>query len=314
MLTIPNDFWNEELRDDFYISQAMKRAWANQLELLDMILEVADKHNIHVWLDCGSLLGAVRHHGYIPWDDDLDISIMRKDYLPLLNYLQEELPSHMLIESYYTMPNYNEPKAVVSNRRKFDIGNDPTEIELTKLDHGFPCSAWVDINPMDYIHADKERWSTIINLYTAAYNLALDLDTYIATGELEGYLTQIEKHVGTKVKRDENLRQSIWLLADKIATTTTRKEAKQVVWYPDHVMSGDRRRRPISAYSNTLWVDFEFTKAPIPEGYDSVLRVSYGDDYMTPRRGYTGHSYPYFKNQERNILYYSKLGQLGDIF
>jgi lipopolysaccharide cholinephosphotransferase len=314
MLTIPEEFWNEELRDDFYISQAMKRAWANQLELLDMVLEVADKHNIQIWMECGSLLGAVRHHGYIPWDDDLDMTIMRKDYLPLLNYLQEELPSYVFIESYYTIPEYNQPKAVVSNRYKFDIGNDPAEAEITKKNHGFPCSAWIDINPMDYIPTDKERWQTIIALYMAAYNLALDLDVYIATGELEDYLTQIEKLVGTKVKRDENLRQSIWLLADKIATMTTRKEAKQVIWYPEHAMAGDKRRRPISAYANTLMVDFEMMKVPIPEGYDSVLRTCYGDDYMTPRRGYTGHSYPYFKNQERNILYYSKLGQLGDIF
>jgi lipopolysaccharide cholinephosphotransferase len=313
MLTIPEEFWKEELRDDFYISEVMKRAWANQLELLDLMMEIADKHNIKVWLECGSLIGAVRSHGFIPWDDDLDISTFRKDYVPFLHYLEEELPEYYLVESFYTQKDYNQPKACISNRNKFDIGNDPVEIEITKSHHNFPCSAWVDIFPLDYLPADKERLETVMGLYSAAYNLAMNMEAHLVTGEFETYLTQIEKLSGIKVKRDENIRTSVWMLADKIASMTPRKEAKRIMWYPEKAQDPRRTGKLISAFANTLWVDFEFMKAPIPEGYDEVLSVSYGD-YMTPRRGTTGHFYPYFKNQERSILCYSKLGQLGDIF
>jgi lipopolysaccharide cholinephosphotransferase len=315
MLVIPEAFWKEELRDGFYVSEVMKRAWAVQLAILDAILEVTEKHDIHVWLEYGSLLGAIRHHGYIPWDDDLDISVMRKDYIPLIRYLQEELPSNFFIESLYTTQEYNQPKAVVSNRDHFDIGNNPTAAEITKTYYGFPCSAWVDIFPMDYIPADINRWKTIRSLYSAAYNLAYDMDTYIASGEFEAYLIQLENIVGTKVNRDENIRNSVWMLAEKIATMTTKKEAKYCVWYPEQTGGNDiKRRRNISAYSNTIWVDYEFTKAPIPEGYLSIIHSIFGENYMTPIRGQTGHSYPYYQHQERAILHYSKLGQLGDIY
>lgn len=65
-----------------------------QLRMLDILIEVdkiCRKHNIPYWLDSGTLLGAVRHGGFIPWDDDMDICVMRKDYKLLKKYLSEEL-------------------------------------------------------------------------------------------------------------------------------------------------------------------------------------------------------------------------------
>ena len=79
-------------------------------------------------------------------------------------------------------------------------------------------------------------------------------------------------------------------------------------------MCGDRRKRSLAAYSDTLWVDFEMIKVPIPIGYDEVLRSEYGEDYMTPTKGTVAHEFPYFKIQEKIILFNNRLGQLGDIF
>ena len=58
----------------------MKRAWAAQLEVLQRIDEVCGKYNIEYFANWGTLLGAIRHKGYIPWDDDLDIGMKRMDY------------------------------------------------------------------------------------------------------------------------------------------------------------------------------------------------------------------------------------------
>lgn len=69
-----------EAREGFYVSSIMKRAWAAQIEMLQDIDEVCQQNNICYFADWGTLLGAVRHRGFIPWDDDLDICMLRKDF------------------------------------------------------------------------------------------------------------------------------------------------------------------------------------------------------------------------------------------
>ena len=68
-----------------------------QMRMLDMLIEIdkiCRKHNIPYWIEYGTLLGAVRHKGFIPWDDDVDISVLQKDYKRLRKVLLEELPSN----------------------------------------------------------------------------------------------------------------------------------------------------------------------------------------------------------------------------
>lgn len=314
MVTIPKEFFREECRDGFYISEVMKKSWAVQLTLLDEILEIADRHNIRIWLDCGSLLGAVRHHGYIPWDDDVDTAVMRKDYVPLINYLKEELPPYRVVSSFYTNPAHDKPTAVISSRANMDIDNDPYETKLTQLHYGFRCSSWIDIFPLDYVPSDPERWEMIRNLYFAANEMASDIETCKASPDFEPTLQQLEKLTKTKIKRDENLAHSLWMLSEKLASMTTRKEARYIGWYGGALHTGSKCIRPLSAYSGTIMADFEIMKAPIPTGYDSILTMLYESEYMTPVRASAGHDYPHFKNQEMRILACNKTGQLGDIF
>ncbi len=314
MLSVPSDFFKEECRDGFYISEVMKKSWAVQLTLLDEILEIADRHNIKIWLDCGTLLGAVRHHGYIPWDDDIDTAVMRKDYVPLLRYLKEELPPYRSVGSFYTSEGYNKPTAVISSRKNLDIGNDPLETKITALQYGFPCSSWVDIFPLDYIPYDPKQWEIVRNLYLIANEMAGDLENCMAQDDFEDNLKAFEKFTKTKIKRDENLHSTLWMLSEKIASMTPKKEARHIGWYGGQLHLGSRCMRSISAYSGTKLVDFEFIKAPIPSGYDEILTMLFGEDYMTPKRSTGGHDYPHFKNQELRILAFNKLGQIGDIF
>ena len=88
-MQFPHTYFEDEIREGFYITGAMKRAWAAQLEVLEEIDKVCKKHNIRWFADCGTLLGAVRHRGYIPWDDDMDIVMKRKDYQ---RFLTEAVP------------------------------------------------------------------------------------------------------------------------------------------------------------------------------------------------------------------------------
>lgn len=73
-----------------------------QLKLLDILIvvtDICDKHNLPYWISGGTLLGAMRHGGFIPWDDDIDIELLRKDYKKLLKILPDELPNNLYLQT-----------------------------------------------------------------------------------------------------------------------------------------------------------------------------------------------------------------------
>ena len=84
-----NSYYNDEVRENFYIPGMIKRSWASQIEILEKVRDICEKHGIRWFADYGTLLGAVRHHGFIPWDDDIDLWMPRKDYEILLSKMSE---------------------------------------------------------------------------------------------------------------------------------------------------------------------------------------------------------------------------------
>ena len=80
----------------------LRRAQLRELEILIEVDKICRKHNIEYFLDWGTLLGAVRHGGFIPWDDDIDISVRRKDYSRLCKVLKEELPENLAFQDRFT--------------------------------------------------------------------------------------------------------------------------------------------------------------------------------------------------------------------
>ena len=91
-----------------------------QMRMLEILLEVdkiCKKHDIPYWLSSGTLIGAMRHDGFIPWDDDLDIEMLRKDYVRLMAVLPKELPSWLALQNSDTDPNYFYFYAKVRDRR-----------------------------------------------------------------------------------------------------------------------------------------------------------------------------------------------------
>ena len=73
-MEFPQNYFCAEVRDDFEIPAMMKRAWAAELEVLSVIADVCERYHLQYFADYGTLLGAVRHKGFIPWDDDIAVS------------------------------------------------------------------------------------------------------------------------------------------------------------------------------------------------------------------------------------------------
>jgi lipopolysaccharide cholinephosphotransferase len=86
---LPEKFWDEEIRNDYLVSTEMKKVWAIEMDLYREVTRVLNKYNLRYFTDGGTTLGGVRHKGFIPWDDDLDICVPREDYEKLLQLASE---------------------------------------------------------------------------------------------------------------------------------------------------------------------------------------------------------------------------------
>ncbi len=87
--------------------QELRKAQLKMVEILDAIDEICTKHDIKWWLCYGTMLGAVRHNGFIPWDDDCDIAMLREDYERFIEFAKKELPSNLHLQNREFEPKYN---------------------------------------------------------------------------------------------------------------------------------------------------------------------------------------------------------------
>lgn len=299
MLKIEDSFFQDEVREGFLVEEKMKRAWAVEMDVLSEIIRVCEKYNLTYYADWGTLLGTVRHHGFIPWDDDMDIALKRADYNKLLAVLPKELPEGFVVSSFYTDPTHCQPISAVMNTKT--IITDP---EIRKRFYGCPYIVGVDIVALDYLPREEELLQLQLSMYSMVYSAAREFDAYKASGEIEGYLAQIEELCNVKIRRDGTERNQLWRLSDSIAAMFTEEESDDLAWMPRLICSDPNFRLKKEWYQDVISMPFEQMKLHVPVGYDSILTTMYGD-YRTPINRSGGHDYPFYKKQD---LFLEKIG------
>jgi lipopolysaccharide cholinephosphotransferase len=113
---------NKELRERFNPDGSMlRKQQLRMLEMLKFIDAICKKHDIKYWLSSGTLLGAVRHGGFIPWDDDLDIEMLKSDYKKFLKIMKKELKDNKdyALQTHEVDPNYYAPYAKLRDLHSF---------------------------------------------------------------------------------------------------------------------------------------------------------------------------------------------------
>lgn len=272
-INLPEGFLNEEVRDGYLITSEIKAAWAVQLDMVAKLLEVCNKHNLRIYADGGTLLGAIRHKGYIPWDDDIDLVMMREDYDKLMA-LKDEFEHPYFLQNIYTDPHYTHRHAQLRNS---DTACWPAQSD--GCPYKYNQGIFVDIFPAD--------------------NMPITARGFSRFYRKEGAKRQMFRLVSKLAnKMPEKLyswmRNNTRMLSDKWRYAEYEKTLRSVPYNPlGNVCEISFQHGSMVAqyadYGEPRMADFEFIQIPIPQRPERLLALQYGHNYMTPHKAPSEH-------------------------
>lgn len=246
-----------------------------QLELLQYVQDWCSKNNVKFWLDCGSLLGAIRHKGYIPWDDDIDIGMLRPDYDRFIREFNSK-------DSRYTCRCVE-----VDQKFEYPIAKvmDTSTILYEPDENGTKLHINIDVFVYDNAPDDQRM---VERMMKKRNHLLHCREIYYSTTPSAKWYKNIAKQA---------LRVCYKMLPeayfDKKIVENSRKYIDSKTTCVGNFCSYSRVVCDKEIFDSVVLVDFEGMKLPAPVGYDRWLRCFYGD-YMQlppPEKRVTHHSY-----------------------
>ncbi|MCR5339085.1 MAG: LicD family protein [Lachnospiraceae bacterium] len=288
-------FFDGEEREGFYVQDLMKRFWAAQLAVLAQIDRICKKYDIKWYMDCGTLLGAVRHSGYIPWDDDLDILMTRSNYERFFAVASDELPEEYDILTIQAQPEYFMRTGRVINSHEISFDR-----RFLDKNFGCPVIAGVDIFPLDGLAADpdeEEARRHRVEMVDRA--MVLCAERKEDQEECISLLEQIDQECHVALDHEADMFNQLRFVLEEqyscFSDETAEDLALMVFWmeYRDH-------KYPKRLFSSTVYLPFEGVLLPAPVGYEELLRIEYGD-YMRIFKGGGLHDYPVYHDQEEKV-------------
>lgn len=299
----PKDFFESEIKCGFEVPKLMKRAWAAQMEVLKVVIDICDRNGLRYYADWGTLLGAVRHKGFIPWDDDIDICLKRKDFRKLIAILPKELPEGFYVAGIHAKDlrravlNKGCQLRVLAERSMWDMN------EYMQYFHGYPFEyTGIDIFPLDAVPRDGEVFELQKLIVLLGMSICDILD-HRTDGQgweeqLQKKLERFESLCGMSVPR-ENLRLHVHRMMDNVSSLYTEEEGDYLLEYGFITEIADHRIKK-EWYDEVIYMPFENMEIAVPAGYDGILKMFYGD-YTQFVQGQSLHDYPYYREMEQKL-------------
>jgi lipopolysaccharide cholinephosphotransferase len=258
---LPREFFAPEVRNEFYVSQKRKKVWAVELDILLEFDRVCRKHGLKYFLDGGTLLGAVRHKGFIPWDDDVDVIMPRDDYDKMLGlsgefsdpyFMQTPYTSHGSFYSFIKLRNSN-----------------TSAITQPFLFQNINLGMFIDIFVLD-----KVKQEDYAQNFSRIRELAMENSTYMRlTNPYFQDTERVKKYAGgDPMNRYEEIH--------RIAGMHRNEDTAYLAQTVTTIYESEHQFYRAEYYSSSAELEFEGFKFPAPAGYDHVLSTNYGD-YMT---------------------------------
>ena len=299
------NFLDEEIRNDYTISTNIKKLWEIQLSIISEIDRICQKYEIEYFADGGTFLGAIRHQGFIPWDDDIDISMTRDNYEKFKQVVTKELNSNFFFQDNETEKNFFRVHGQV---RK----NNTTM--MIKYDYGkkYHRGVFVDIFIYDKVPLAEKLDNKLRN--------KLELLRKILVYKNEVYETGIKKII-------KNIIGNLGVLLFGGFNNTVKKFDKLCKKYND--LTDGYYYDLVGYYTNkrklkfdkalleekTIYRKFEYLEIKTINDYDTYLTNMYGKDYMVPKQAPNDHGNVYIDIDNPYTIYDSLTReQFEDLF
>ena len=256
----------------------MKEVWAVELDLLNELIRVCEKYGLKYFADSGTLLGVVRHNGFIPWDDDIDIIMPRKDYDRLTTLATSEFKSPYFFQCVNTEKNYY--------RGHSQLRYDGTAAILSSdVFLSIHQGIFIDIFVFDSIPDNKDsNWYRRLNrankiydrLYNYTYGYKFCINPIVA-------LSQLYNLFYCSIVPPKRLYEEF----ENLFRYYDDKPCKDIA-YPC-LKRIEIKTFKKNWYRKSIYLPFENIRLPVPIEYDKVLRTQYGNDYMIPQKSPSMH-------------------------
>ena len=310
-MKFPKIFFEQEDREGFTVSSMMKRAWAAELEVLEVIRAVCEKHDIKWYAFYGTLLGAVRHKGFIPWDDDIDICMLRDEYMRFMEVAPQSLQDGFVISGIFGEDqrlweaNKQPQGRVIADELFFSLP------EYMNYFHAFPyMRIGIDIFPLDNLPSDPQKQVELVSKINDLQKIVKDWNDLKLQGQLDARLQQYEEELGTKFEKEDEIlaRHELLCVVDQYARSVPSSESDSVAdimyLYPPRSEEDFKGFPGIKKewFGDGKELSYEHITMRVPDDSDSVLRATFGDNYMTPIKFTAEHEYPFYRVQEEAFI------------
>jgi len=254
----------------------LRKAQLVMLRMLKIVDFICDKYGLRYWLDGGTLLGAIRHKGFIPWDDDLDIAMPRDDYERFLSIASKELPEDLFIQTTNTDPAFD-----MFGKPPCKIRDEHSLIQEYHKKHASPHQGiFLDIFPIDRMHDTLPESKIDLRMKRYYWKLCILYNVpWVNSSNLKINLRNMAVLIRKVMGIDFWLQRYMKKARKRITQNKQLKENYKlgfgfdVPWVrffkPDDIFPLQR-------------IPFEDAFFTAPFNYDSVLRQYYGDYRTLP--------------------------------